>query len=219
MIDAGTAAAFTHRAAPRIFCIGRNYADHVAELGNRLAGDSAIVFMKPPNALVAPGEPIVLPVDRGAVHYEAELVVEIGYGGSDIDPDDARSQIRGLGLGLDLTLRDRQTALKGGGEPWERAKAFEASAPLGPITPIEDDLALDDITFELLIDGEVRQRGRTDHMMIGIADLIALLSRDWALAPGDLIYTGTPAGVEALASGMELDLRSPRLANATWRVT
>lgn len=213
-----SAGAFDYRSAPRLFCIGRNYADHISELGSSLAGETAIVFMKPPNTLIAPGESINLPSDRGAVHYEAELVVEIGTGGRDIDARDTRAHVRALGLGLDLTLREQQTALKNGGEPWERAKAFEASAPLGPMTPLTDDVALDDIAFDLSIDGEIRQRGDTSHMIVGVAELIAMLSRTWQLAPGDLIYTGTPAGIGPLTSGMHLQLAGPSLAGATWDV-
>ncbi|NNC23595.1 fumarylacetoacetate hydrolase family protein [Salinisphaera sp. USBA-960] len=218
MTQTSPASAFGWRNAPRLFCIGRNYADHVSELGNQLAGDTAIVFMKPPSALVAPGETIELPANRGAVHYEAELVVEIGAGGCEIPARNSRAHIRALGLGLDLTLRDQQTALKSGGEPWERAKAFDASAPLGPMTPLTDTLDLSTIEFQLTIDGEIRQHGRTDHMLVGIEELIASLSRDWTLAPGDLIYTGTPAGVGPLTSGMHLTLSACSLPSAEWLV-
>ncbi len=213
------ASAFAHRDTPRIFCIGRNYADHVQELGNKMAGDNAIVFMKPASALISPEESLTLPQGQGSVHYEAELVVEIGAAGSNITTSDARSHIAALGLGLDLTLRDLQHKLKAGGEPWERAKSFDSSAPLGQMTPLGDDMDLNNIEFELSIDGKIRQRGNTSHLIVGVAELLAMLSRDWTLAAGDLIYTGTPAGVGPLASGMHLTLSGPRLASTRWWVT
>ncbi|MBS63222.1 fumarylacetoacetate hydrolase family protein [Salinisphaera sp.] len=210
--------AFAARNTPRIFCIGRNYAKHIEELGNTLSGKQSIVFMKPASALVAPGEAITLPDDVGDIHYETELVVEIGSGGRDIAPEAAREHIAGLGLGLDLTLRDVQTDLKSTGEPWEKAKAFDHSAPLGPLVALTDDIDLTDLHFELSIDGETRQRGHTAHMLVGVADLIAMLSAHWQLLPGDLIFTGTPEGVGALTPGMQLSLHAPQLADAQWTV-
>lgn len=210
--------AFSARSAPRIFCIGRNYAKHVAELNNTLPGQECIVFMKPASALVAPGEAITLPVDAGEIHHEAELVVELATGGRDIDAGAARGHIGALGLGLDLTLRDVQTGLKHTGEPWEKAKAFDNSAPLGPMMPIDDSIDLDDLHFELAIDGDTRQRGHTAHMMVGVDDLIATLSRHWQLLPGDLVFTGTPEGVGPLQPGMHLALSSDRLPGAEWTV-
>jgi 2-keto-4-pentenoate hydratase/2-oxohepta-3-ene-1,7-dioic acid hydratase in catechol pathway len=210
--------AFAARNTPRIFCIGRNYAKHIAELGNALSGRESVVFMKPASALVAPGEAITLPDDVGAIHYEAELVVEIGSGGRDITPEAARGHIAGLGLGLDLTLRDAQTDLKNTGEPWEKAKAFDHSAPLGPMTALSDDIDLADLHFELTIDGETRQQGHTAQMLVGVADLIAMLSHHWQLLPGDLIYTGTPEGVGPVHPGMQLALASPQLEAASWTI-
>ena len=116
--------------ANRIFCIGKNYAEHVAELahlGHSPDGD-CVVFMKPASCLVEEGQPIVLPRDRGAVHHEAELVIELTGGGRDIPEDEALDCVAGMTLGLDLTLRDLQTALKSNGKPWELAKAFDGSA-------------------------------------------------------------------------------------------
>lgn len=210
--------AFSARNTPRIFCIGRNYAKHIAELGNTPSGRESVVFMKPASSLVAPGEAITLPDDVGAVHYEAELVVEIGNGGRDIVTARAREHIAGLGLGLDLTLRDVQTELKNTGEPWEKAKAFDHSAPLGPMTALSNSIDLADLHFELAIDGEIRQHGRTADMLVGVADLIAMLSAHWQLLPGDLIYTGTPEGVGPLHPGMHLALSSPQLEAAEWTI-
>ena len=210
--------AFAARNTPRIFCIGRNYAKHIEELGNTLSGKESVVFMKPASALVAPGEAITLPDDVGAIHYETELVVEIGSGGRDIAPEAAREHIAGIGLGLDLTLRDVQTDLKNTGEPWEKAKAFDHSAPLGPMIPLDDDIDLADLHFELTIDDEVRQHGHTAAMLVGVADLITMLSAHWQLLAGDLIFTGTPEGVGPLQPGMHLTLHAEQLPGAEWTI-
>ena len=212
-----SARAFDHRSTPRVFCIGRNYAKHIEELGNRLAGARSVVFMKPASCLVAPEEPLALPREVGEIHHEAELVVEIGRGGRDIAAPEARAHIAGLGLGLDLTARDLQANLKSSGEPWERAKAFEASAPLGPITPLSPAIDLTDLSFSLQVDGATRQAGHTGDMLVAITELVAMLSRTWALIPGDLIFTGTPEGVGALVPGQTLLLSSPVLGEARWQ--
>ena len=212
------AAAFAHRDTPRIFCIGRNYAKHIAELDSTLPGAECVIFMKPLASLVAPDEALMLPTDRGEIHHEAEVVIEIGRSGRDIHSDSARDHIAALGLGLDLTARDVQTELKSAGEPWERAKAFEQSAPLGPMTPLTDDINLDDLRFELAVDGQTRQAGHTANMMVGIAGLVAVVSRTWTLRPGDLIFTGTPEGVGPIAPGQQLRLSGPQFETASWAV-
>lgn len=208
--------AFAHRSTPRIFCIGRNYAKHIEELNNSLPGQECVIFMKPASALVAPDEAVVLPENRGDIHHEAELVVEIGLGGRDIQAHAAREHIRAVGLGLDLTLRSVQTELKHSGEPWERAKAFDGSAPLAPLVPLTDALDLSNLHFQLSVDGEVRQTGHTAHMLVGVEDLIAVISRNWHLLPGDLIYTGTPEGVGPIGPGQHLALSGDGLAAAEW---
>jgi 2-keto-4-pentenoate hydratase/2-oxohepta-3-ene-1,7-dioic acid hydratase in catechol pathway len=215
MTESRPAKAFAVRDTPRVFCIGRNYAKHIEEL-NSARGTESLVFIKPVSTLVAPGEPITLPAGRGEIHHEAELVVEIGQGGSNISPESAREHIAGLGLGLDLTLRDLQSQLKNTGAPWERAKAFDHSAPLGPLAPLTEDLDLADLHFELNVDGRLRQRGHTADMLVSVADLIAMLSENWRLVPGDLIFTGTPEGVGAIEPGMRLSLSGPRLPDAEW---
>lgn len=212
------ASAFAHRQRPRIFCIGRNYARHIDELHNALPGTECVIFMKPASALVAPGERIVLPADRGEIHHELEVVAEIGVGGRDIAAEAAAGHIGAIGLGLDLTLRTVQTRLKDGGEPWERAKAFDASAPLGPLIAPGDDMDLSDLHFQLTVDGTVKQAGHTADMLVGIADLIAEVSRNWCLLPGDLIFTGTPEGVGPLQSGQHLAVSGLGLPAARWIV-
>lgn len=216
MSSARPADLFSYRDTPRIFCIGRNYAKHIEELNSALPGAECVIFMKPASCLVAPSETITLPKNAGEIHHEAELVVEIGIGGRDILANNARDHIRALGLGLDLTARTVQKELKDSGEPWERAKAFDQSAPLAPLTALTDHMDLADLHFELSVDGERRQIGYTAHLLVGIAELVAVVSRTWALLPGDLIFTGTPEGVGPLAPGQRLALSGAGLPGAEW---
>ena len=202
----------------RLFCIGKNYADHVAELahlGHAPDGD-CVVFMKPASAIVPEGEPIVLPRGKGSIHHEAELVVLLTGGGSDIPLEEALDCVAGLTLGLDLTLRDLQTQLKNKGKPWELAKAFDGAAPLGDFKPfLEQDLQA--LEFTLHVNGQLRQHGQTKDMLYSVARQIHILSQTWALQPGDAIFTGTPAGVAALEPGDEVVLASPQIGRFTWR--
>jgi acylpyruvate hydrolase len=198
----------------RIFCIGRNYAEHIKELDN--APDGAFVlFMKPPSCIVPVGQPVVLPRGRGAVHHEAELVVMLSGGGSDIPILSALQHISHVTLGLDLTLRDLQNELKKKGSPWELAKSFEGAAPLGGWVPYKDQ-TLQDLEFEFKVNGALRQHGRTRDMLFSVARQIQILSKTWALSAGDIIYTGTPAGVGPLAPGDHLVLESEGIGRYEW---
>ncbi|HEX4895224.1 MAG TPA: fumarylacetoacetate hydrolase family protein [Solimonas sp.] len=202
---------------PRIFCIGKNYADHVAELAHlgHTPDGECVVFMKPASAIVPEGEPIVLPRGRGSIHHEAELVVQLTGGGRDIPLDEALDSVAGLTLGLDLTLRDLQTELKAKGKPWEIAKAFDGAAPLGDIKPfLEQDLQ--DLSFSCHVNGQLRQQGHTRDMLFSVARQIHILSQTWSLEPGDLIYTGTPKGVGPLVPGDKVMLSSPALGRFSW---
>lgn len=200
----------------RIFCVGRNYADHIRELGHADDGD-CLIFMKPASAIVEAGDTIELPRGQGAVHHEAEMTVLLTGGGRDIPEDQALETVAGIGLGLDLTLRDLQTRLKQRGAPWERAKAFDGAAPLGDWQPYLDQ-DLQTLRFELQVNGETRQRGDTAYMLFPVARLIHLLSQSWSLEPGDVLYTGTPAGVGPLHPGDEVLLRGDGLGEHRWRV-
>lgn len=187
----------------KLLCIGRNYAAHAAELGNEVPSQP-LVFLKPASALLASGGEIVLPPQSSDVHHELELVAVIGTGGSNIAPASALDHVAAYALGLDLTARDIQSAAKKKGHPWSVAKGFDTFAPLGPLaaaSDVGDPQALD---IELTVDGETRQKGTTDRMLFPIATLISYLSGIFTLAPGDLIYTGTPEGVGSLASGQTL---------------
>lgn len=202
---------------PRIFCIGRNYVAHIEELGHPNDGD-CVVFMKPATCLVAPGEPLHLPRARGAVHHEAELVVQLRGGGRDIAETVALRWVAGVTLGLDLTLRDEQNRLRADGKPWELAKAFDQAAPMGEL---RDCTAREDLTafrFECLVNGKTRQQGDTSKMLFSVSRIIHILSQTWALADGDLIYTGTPAGVGPLLPGDEITLLGDGLGPFSWQV-
>lgn len=200
--------------APRIFCIGRNYAAHVRELGHAEDGE-CVVFMKPATSLVAADAPLTLPRKRGAVHFEAEMTVRIGTAGRDIDEASAHRHIDAVGLGIDLTLRDLQTTLRERGAPWEACKAFDGSAPLGPWQPRPDG-DLQALRFSCSVNGELRQEGDTGHMLFPVARILRILSETWTLLPGDIIYTGTPAGVGPLVAGDVITLQGDGLGRAEW---
>lgn len=202
----------------RIFCIGKNYADHVAEmahLGHQADGD-CVIFMKPASSIVEEGQAIPLPRGKGSIHHEAELVVMLTGGGADIPVEDALGQVAGITLGLDLTLRDLQTQLKQKGAPWEIAKGFDGSAPLGDFKPyLEQDLQ--NFEFTCHVNGALRQHGHTKDMLYTVARQISILSQTWALEPGDIIYTGTPKGVGPLVAGDHVVLHSPGIGRFEWR--
>jgi 2-keto-4-pentenoate hydratase/2-oxohepta-3-ene-1,7-dioic acid hydratase in catechol pathway len=184
----------------KVVCIGRNYLDHIRELNNAVP-ETPILFMKPATALIALDEPIRLPAGRGECHHEVELAVLVGQELRNVDAAVARQAIAGYGVALDLTLRDVQNELKKKGQPWETAKAFDGSCPLSPFlkpaalpTPQATDLMLQ-------VNGAIRQQGNTRLMMVGIFELMAYISTHFTLLPGDVVLTGTPAGVAPLASG------------------
>lgn len=188
-----------------IFCIGRNYTEHIRELGNTPA-EAPVVFFKPTSALqLSPGT-IRLPAFSHDVHYETELVVRISHDASDIDEAQALDLIDSYALGLDLTARDLQTQAKQQGLPWATAKGFRGSACLSAFRPASDFPDPTRIRFSMHCNGELRQQGDTAHMIYPIATQIAYLSRVFNLSVGDLIYTGTPAGVGPLKAGDQLTL-------------
>ncbi|MGH8457799.1 MAG: fumarylacetoacetate hydrolase family protein [Nevskiales bacterium] len=205
---------------PRIFCIGRNYAEHIRELGERVdpGAGQCIVFMKPYTSLVPEGQTVIIPSNRGAVHHELELVLEIGTGGSRIPAAHALEHVGAVTLGIDLTLRELQGRLKKTGSPWELCKAFDHSAPIGSLVPYRDDIDLGNIDLRLRVNGELRQAGNTRDMLFPVPRLIEILSETWRLLPGDLIYTGTPAGVGPLGAGDMMVAESPQIGRFSWPI-
>lgn len=199
----------------RIFCVGRNYADHAKEMGNALPPEP-VIFMKPATSLVLEGQPLHLPRGRGSVHHEMELVLAIGREAQDVEPEAALSLLAGVTLGLDLTLRDEQKRLKDSGSPWELAKAFDGSAAVGTFVPAPfgfDPQALD---MRCSVNRQPRQRENTRAMLFPIPAILAFLSSRWRLLPGDLVYTGTPAGVGPLVSGDYIEIESEHIGRFDW---
>jgi len=202
----------------RIFCIGQNYVAHIRELSNPMP-QKPVIFMRPLSCLVAPGEPVHFPTHGKQLHYEVEVVVRIGRQGRYIDERDALSHIDALTLGADLTLRDLQIEAKQNGLPWDRAKAFEQSAPLGEFLAYDPaSIDLNDLNFRCRINGELRQDGNTNDMLFGFERLIAELSSIWTLQPGDMIYTGTPSGVGALQIGDVIEVENDQIGTFSWTI-
>lgn len=194
----------------KIICIARNYSDHAAELGNIAAGsDEPVFFMKPDTALLRNNDPFYIPRFSNEVHYECELVVKINRVGRAIEERFAHRYYEEVGLGIDFTARDLQRRAAEAGLPWETAKAFDHSAALSPefvpLAELGGDVQR--LHFELLVDGEVRQRGDTSQMLSSVDRIISHVSKFITLKMGDLIYTGTPAGVAAVHPGEVLVAR------------
>ncbi|MBC8287423.1 MAG: fumarylacetoacetate hydrolase family protein [Nitrospinae bacterium] len=203
-------------APQRIFCIGKNYDEHVKELGGQTP-EEPVVFMKPVSSIVAPGETLLMPRHGNLLHHEVEVVLLIGREGQDIPEADALSYIAGVTLGLDLTLRDVQGRLKKTGLPWELSKSFEQSAPLGDFKAYDSNsIDLENFSFICSVNGDLRQQGNTCDMLFPVRSLISTLSRWWTLRPGDIIYTGTPAGVGPLDSGDVVVIESPVTGSFSW---
>lgn len=182
----------------RIFCVGQNYADHAREMGSDPDRQQPFFFTKPADAVVPGGGTLPYPSMTNDLHHEVELVVALGTGGTDIAAADALAIIYGHAVGIDLTRRDLQAAAKKAGRPWDMAKGFDKSAPIAALTPGAPP-ASGPVT--LTINGETRQAGDLSMMIWSVAEVIAALSRQVALAPGDLIFTGTPAGVGPISLG------------------
>jgi len=185
----------------RIFCVGQNYADHAREMGGDPERNPPFFFTKPADALVVDGADAPYPGRTQNLHHEIELVVALARGGADVALENATGLIFGYAAGIDLTRRDLQAEAKKAGRPWDMAKGFDASAPLGPIRPARDCGRVDKGRIALTVNGAARQDGDLAHMTWSVSEIIAILSTYVALAPGDLIFTGTPAGVGSVARG------------------
>jgi len=188
----------------RIYCVGRNYEDHAKEMGFT-GREPPFFFMKPADALVVvdAGQTgtMAYPTLTKNLHHEIELVVAIGTGGKNIKAADAHKHIFGYAVGLDMTRRDLQGEMKKQGRPWDIGKAFEQSAPIGPIVPVADAGDAQNAEISLQVNGTDRQRSTVSKLIWNVAETIEHLSAAWELQPGDLIYSGTPEGVAAVVSG------------------
>jgi fumarylpyruvate hydrolase len=185
----------------RIFCVGRNYADHVREMGNDPKSEPPIFFSKPADAVVPDGATIPYALNTDNLHYEVELVLAIGKAGVNIVETDALSHIWGYGVGVDLTRRDRQAEAKKGGAPWDAAKAFDNSAPLSALRAASAVGHPARGRIWLSVNGQTKQGADIADMIWSVPEIIAHLSRSWALRAGDLVFTGTPSGVGPLVAG------------------
>lgn len=188
----------------RIFCVGRNYAAHVREMGNA-ENEPPFFFTKPADVLVENGAKIPFPPMTNNLHFEVELVLALGQGGRNLSPADVPGLIWGCAVGIDLTRRDLQAQAKAAGKPWDMAKAFDHSAPIGPLTPFGGMDGVEAGEIRLTQNGVTRQQADLADMTWGVRDLLVALSRYVALAPGDLVMTGTPDGVGPIARGDVLD--------------
>jgi 5-carboxymethyl-2-hydroxymuconate isomerase len=197
---------FDGRAIPvgKIVCIGRNYAEHIRELGNKTP-DKPVIFMKPGTAILDPGGRIIIPAYSSDCHHEIELAVLIGKQARGVSAEQALDHVAGYAVALDLTLRDVQNTQKEKGLPWEIAKAFDTSCPLSAFVPAARVADPQNLQLRLLVNGQVRQDGNTRDMMRTTAQLIAAISAYFTLEEGDVVLTGTPAGVGRIVSGDRLE--------------
>ena len=188
----------------KILCIGRNYAEHIAELQNETP-DAPVIFAKPDTALLQRNQPFFLPDFSQDIHHEIELVLRICKNGKNIEEKFAHTYFDGIGLGIDFTARDLQSKLKSKGLPWELAKGFDGSAPLSQeFKPVTDFADLKDINFRLEVNGEVRQQGNSVLMLHPFGAIISYISQFITLKMRDLIFTGTPSGVGPVRLGDQL---------------
>ena len=182
----------------KIICIGRNYTDHIKELENEKPTDP-VVFLKPDTSILLKGQPFFIPEFSQDVHHEVEVLVKINRIGKHIQPKFAHKYYDQIGLGIDFTARDLQAKLKAKGLPWEKAKGFDGAAVVGKWLPKESLPHVDDLTFSLTKNGETVQSGSSSLMLWKIDELIAYVSQFFTLKIGDIIFTGTPAGVGPVA--------------------
>ena len=190
----------------RIFCIGRNYADHVREMGGDPKAQPPVFFTKPADAIAADGDVIPYAQATEDLHYEGELVVALKSGGKNLSHEAARNAIFGYAAGCDLTRRDHQHRAKTAGAPWDTAKGFDFSAPVGVITPAEEAGDFSSGHIKTAVNGQPRQDAPLSQMIWSVEDIISALSEQFELKAGDLIFTGTPEGVGPLKRGDEVTI-------------
>ncbi|AWK07232.1 2-hydroxyhepta-2,4-diene-1,7-dioate isomerase [Flavobacterium crocinum] len=181
----------------KIICVGRNYANHIEELKNERPSEP-VVFMKPDSAVLLKQHPFVIPEFSEDVHHEVEIIVKINKVGKYIEPKFAHKYYDDISVGIDFTARDLQSKLKEKGLPWEKAKAFDGSAVIGDFLPKTDFVSMENLNFELKTNGETVQKGNSGMMLWKIDELISHVSQFFTLKIGDIIFTGTPAGVSAV---------------------
>ena len=189
----------------RIYCVGQNYAAHAREMGVNPERNPPVFFMKPADSIAASGSNIAYPPRTGDLHHEIELVAAIGCGGSHIGVEEASEHVFGYAVGIDLTRRDLQSAAKKLGAPWDTAKGFEGAAPISPIHTVDEIGHPESGRIWIGVNGDVRQDANLDELIWSVPEAIADLSTYFTLAPGDLLFTGTPAGVGPVEPGDVLE--------------
>lgn len=216
---AGSDAQFAVR---RVYCVGRNYAAHAREMGFDPDREPPFFFCKPADAIVpvAYGETLELayPAQTENYHYEAELVAVIGKSGSNIPVEQALDYVWGYAVGLDMTRRDLQMKMREMGRPWEIGKAFDDSAPIGPIHPASEVGHFENAGLWLTVNDQTKQKSDVSHLIWSVAETVAYLSKFFRLEPGDVIFTGTPEGVGAVKKGDTMKVGVERLGDVTVRV-
>jgi len=195
----------------KILCIGRNYTDHIKELGNATP-EAPVIFIKPASSVIGEGEAVVIPPYSSDCHHEVELALLIGRKGKDIPVDQAMDYIAGYGVGIDLTLRDVQSEQKKKGLPWEIAKGFDTACPLSSFVEVSAVADPQNLRIRMTVNGGVRQDGNTSGMIHRIPAIISHMSGSFTLDPGDVILTGTPAGVSRIVPGDQLVAEIPGVA-------
>ena len=195
----------------KILCIGRNYWEHIKELGND-PPEAPVIFIKPASSVIGEGEAVVIPPYSHDCHHEAELALLIGRKGKDIPVDQAMEHIAGYGVGIDLTLRDVQGELKKKGLPWEISKGFDTACPLSAFVEASKVADPQNLRIRLTVNGKIRQDGNTSMMIHSIPAIVSHMSGSFTLEPGDVILTGTPAGVSRIVSGDTLVAEIPGVA-------
>jgi fumarylpyruvate hydrolase len=203
----------------RIFCVGRNYAAHVREMGNNEREHPPIFFTKPADAVVANNSNVPYPSRTSNFHHEVELVVALGGGGANVAKGDASAMIYGYAVGIDFTRRDLQSVASKAGQPWDTSKGFDRSAPLAAIHPRKDVGLIESGEIWLKVNGKDRQRANLAEMIWKVPEIIAELSTLFELAPGDLIFTGTPSGVGPLERGDAIEAGIAGLTTLNVKIT
>lgn len=211
----GTTARF---AVHRLYCVGRNYADHAIEMGHDPTREAPFFFLKSPDCLLSDGADFPYPPVSQDVHHEVELVVALKSGGRDITVEQALEHVYGYAVGLDMTRRDLQAALKKAGRPWEAGKGFDHSAPCGAIAPAAQIGHPASAAIRLMVNGTERQAGTLDQMIWNVPEIISELSKLFTLQAGDLIMTGTPAGVGPVARGDRMEARIEGVGDLSLKV-
>jgi acylpyruvate hydrolase len=203
--------------AQRVFCIAKNYISHVNEFKDK-PPPFPTFFLKPNTSLVPPGRKVPFPTHGSNLHHEVEVVILVGRDGKLKSKNESKSFISGISIGLDLTLRDIQSRLKEGGLPWEISKAFDNSAPLGNFISYTTEIDLKNIDFSCQVNSELRQKGNTGQMIFDIETLIWEINKIWTYQAGDLIFTGTPAGVGSLNPTDVVEISSEPIGRFVWEI-